>query len=205
MLPTGWSTTPIVNPGTIVIGAETSAMLDGTLGAAAAVAPPTAAAMLGGGPLAGGGVAVPGAAAGAAATQRAGRAPQRSGGALGAARPPKTARTKRASKKPKARAATLPKVGTGLNDTIGIGKRFGLGVTSTTGGKHAPNSWHYKSRAADFGQGTHAQKMALMSSLKANPSGVLEAFYDPAGFYIKNGEVIKGAFGGHPTHVHLAR
>jgi len=85
-----------------------------------------------------------------------------------------------------------------------FGAQFGLTITSTTEGKHVPGSYHYQGRAVDFG-GSPAKMMALQRYALAHPGEFTEAFYDPAGAYVKNGKVYKGAIGGHGDHVHLAR
>jgi hypothetical protein len=81
---------------------------------------------------------------------------------------------------------------------------YGLTVTSTTGGKHVKNSYHYRGRAVDF-SGSSSSMMALMRQALKHPEQFVEAFYDPAGVYVKNGKVYKGSIGGHTDHVHLAR
>lgn len=94
--------------------------------------------------------------------------------------------------------------GSALSQLIPLGSKFGLTVTSTTSGKHTPTSWHYKKRAADYG-GDQARMMSLMRYALANPHLFKEAFFDPAGAYVKNGKVYRGKIGGHSDHVHLAR
>jgi hypothetical protein len=79
---------------------------------------------------------------------------------------------------------------------------MGLQITSTTGGQHAANSWHYKGRAADVA-GAPAQMAAFFNAaLDRYGRNLLELFYDPLGG-IKNGKRI-GAIGGHSDHVHIA-
>lgn len=36
------------------------------------------------------------------------------------------------------------------------------------------------------------------------PSGLLEVFYDPAGYYFDSGRIVQGAIGNHSDHVHVA-
>jgi hypothetical protein len=81
---------------------------------------------------------------------------------------------------------------------------YGLSITSTTGGKHVKNSYHYRGRAVDF-SGSPSRMMGLMRQALKHPEQFTEAFFDPAGVYIKNGKVYKGSIGGHTDHVHLAR
>jgi hypothetical protein len=76
---------------------------------------------------------------------------------------------------------------------------LGLTITSTTGGRHAPRSYHYQGRAIDVG-GSPA-KMAQFYREMAG-SRPTELFYDPIGG-MKNGRNI-GAIGGHGNHVHIA-
>jgi hypothetical protein len=94
-------------------------------------------------------------------------------------------------------------------DILALGKKFGLridGSNQTTGGTHSPTSWHYKGRAVDFGDAKNSPEKlrALSMWAKRNAPRVKELFYDPLGFYIKNGKIIKGSIGGHGDHVHLA-
>lgn len=76
---------------------------------------------------------------------------------------------------------------------------MGLRITSTTGGRHAPRSYHYQGRAFDAA-GSASQMGAFYDEMaRTNPT---ELFYDPRGG-IKNGRSI-GAIGGHGDHVHIA-
>lgn len=84
-----------------------------------------------------------------------------------------------------------------------LAKRAGLTITSTTGGKHAPGSWHYQGRAVDSA-GPPALMMAFARSMLAIAPRLKELFYDPLGVYVKNGQVLQGAIGGHGSHVHVA-
>ncbi len=90
---------------------------------------------------------------------------------------------------------------------------FGLTVTSTTGGKHARGSYHYRGRAVDFG-GDPTRMAALAKSALKHPQDFTELFYTgpgSPGFYIKNGKVFPNSqldpklFEEHTNHVHLAR
>jgi hypothetical protein len=83
-------------------------------------------------------------------------------------------------------------------------QKFGLKVTSTTGGEHTPTSYHYKSRAEDYA-GDPARMLALAQYALTHPQQFTEMFYDPAGAYVKNGRVVRGSIGGHGDHVHLAK
>jgi hypothetical protein len=53
--------------------------------------------------------------------------------------------------------------------------------------------------------GPPEEMMRLMRKALSTPASFREAFYDPAGRFIKNGRVHKGAIGGHRDHIHLAR
>lgn len=94
--------------------------------------------------------------------------------------------------------------GSTLSQLEPLAHQFGLKITSTTGGKHVPNSYHYQGRAVDF-SGDPAREMSLMHYALAHPHQFKEAFFDPAGYYVKDGRVYRGAIGGHNDHVHLAR
>jgi len=86
-----------------------------------------------------------------------------------------------------------------LGDARSRAQELGLRITSTTGGRHAPGSYHYKGRAFDAA-GSHG----AMSQFYREMSGTspTELFYDPSGG-IKHGRSI-GPIGGHRDHVHIA-
>lgn len=86
-----------------------------------------------------------------------------------------------------------------LGDAMGRAKELGLRITSTTGGRHAPRSYHYQGRAFDAAGSHKAMSQFYSEMAKTNPT---ELFYDPSGG-IKHGRSI-GAIGGHGDHVHLA-
>jgi hypothetical protein len=89
-----------------------------------------------------------------------------------------------------------------IKGAMALARSMGLAITSTTGGQHAANSWHYKGRAADVA-GAPAQMAAFFNAaLDRYGRNLLELFYDPLGG-IKNGKRI-GAIGGHSDHVHIA-
>lgn len=88
-------------------------------------------------------------------------------------------------------------------------QRFGLridGQNQTTGGAHEADSFHYDGRAVDFGDAKNspAKLRRFAAWARANAPHIKEFYYDPLGWHIKNGKVIKGAFGGHGDHVHIA-
>jgi peptidoglycan hydrolase-like protein with peptidoglycan-binding domain len=78
-------------------------------------------------------------------------------------------------------------------------KELGLTITSTTGGKHAEHSYHYKGRAIDVAGSPAKMAQFYKDMAKLNPT---EAFYDPIGG-IKKGQQI-GPIGNHSDHVHVA-
>jgi peptidoglycan hydrolase-like protein with peptidoglycan-binding domain len=86
-----------------------------------------------------------------------------------------------------------------LNFAGSLARRLGLTITSTTGGRHAPGSYHYRGRAIDVA-GSPARMAAFFNRLAGTRP--TELFYDPRGG-IKNGRAI-GAIGGHGDHVHVA-
>jgi hypothetical protein len=107
--------------------------------------------------------------------------------------------------------AGLPKgISGSIGDVIALAQGFGFNRPSggqLTGGKHAPGSYHYQGRAADFGDAGHspAEMMRLFNAIEARYGAQLkELFYDKSGHYIKNGKVIPGQFGGHGDHIHAA-
>jgi hypothetical protein len=86
-----------------------------------------------------------------------------------------------------------------LNSALSRARELGLHVNSTTGGRHAPHSYHYRGRAIDFGGRPAAMRQFYREMSRTHPT---ELFYDPMGG-IKHGRQI-GAIGGHGNHVHLA-
>ena len=90
---------------------------------------------------------------------------------------------------------------------------FGLTVTSTTGGQHAENSYHYQGRAADFGG--PPEKMAALARFALQHASQFKEFIYTGpgnpGFSVLGGKVIpnnqldKHLYDGHTNHVHLAR
>lgn len=90
---------------------------------------------------------------------------------------------------------------------------FGLTITSTTGGKHAKNSYHYRGRAVDFG-GQPQNMAALADYALKHANQFQEMFYTGPGhpdFFISQGKVLplsqldKSLYLEHENHVHLAR
>jgi hypothetical protein len=86
-----------------------------------------------------------------------------------------------------------------MNSAIHRAGQLGLHINSTTGGRHAPHSYHYQGRAVDFGGSASAMRKFYSEMSRTHPT---ELFYDPMGG-MKHGHNI-GAIGGHATHVHLA-
>lgn len=80
-----------------------------------------------------------------------------------------------------------------------VARSMGLTVTSTTGGTHAPGSYHYSGRAVDVAGSPSAMARFYRFMATKRPT---ELFHDPIGG-IKNGVNI-GAIGGHGSHVHVA-
>lgn len=86
-----------------------------------------------------------------------------------------------------------------LNYAEQTARAFGLRITSTTGGHHAPNSYHYVGRAVDVAGSPANMARFYRHMAQFAPT---ELFYDPMGG-MKNGRNI-GAIGGHRDHVHIA-
>lgn len=86
-----------------------------------------------------------------------------------------------------------------LSRAMARAQELGLRITSTTGGRHAPSSYHYRGRAFDAAGSRSAMTQFYREMAGTNPT---ELFYDPMGG-IKHGRNI-GAIGGHGTHVHVA-
>lgn len=90
---------------------------------------------------------------------------------------------------------------------------YGLTVTSTNGGRHAPHSYHYQGRAVDFG-GDPARMAQLAKAALAHPRDFVEFIYTGPGnpgYSILDGRVIpnssldRALYDQHTNHVHLAR
>ncbi len=86
-----------------------------------------------------------------------------------------------------------------LTEAMHRARELGLRITSTTGGHHAPHSYHYRGRAFDASGSRAAMREFFREASTTHPT---ELFYDPMGG-MKHGRWI-GAIGGHGNHVHLA-
>jgi hypothetical protein len=86
-----------------------------------------------------------------------------------------------------------------LQHAMEVARKMGLTITSTTGGTHAPGSYHYQARAIDVAGSPSAMARFYRYFQNKSPT---ELFYDPLGG-IKHGQQI-GAIGGHGDHVHVA-
>ncbi len=86
-----------------------------------------------------------------------------------------------------------------LKHAMDVARKMGLTITSTTGGTHAPGSYHYSGRAIDVAGSPSAMARFYRYFASKSPT---ELFYDPLGG-IKYGQQI-GAIGGHSDHVHVA-
>lgn len=93
-----------------------------------------------------------------------------------------------------------------LGKAMALAQQHGLSITSTTGGTHAPGSYHYSGRAFDASNGTNTpeERSYFLDAASRWGGKMLELFYDPIGWYIKNGSKVPGAIGGHSDHVHTA-
>lgn len=92
-----------------------------------------------------------------------------------------------------------------LQDAMDLAKRMGLTITSTTGGTHVAGSYHYQGRAFDASNGVNTpQEWQFANTLLNSADKIVEMFFDPLGKYIKNGQIVPGAIGGHSDHVHVA-
>lgn len=106
-----------------------------------------------------------------------------------------------------------------LHVAMSIALDRGLRISSTTGPGHTASSYHYRrpyrnlvikgrryevGRAADIAQygnpdGKYRQYFKAVEYLRPT-----EMFYDPMGYFWKNGQKYKGAIGDHRDHVHVA-
>lgn len=99
---------------------------------------------------------------------------------------------------------------------LALKQRFGLQWDSSApyasnpqggSGQHARGSEHYKHRAIDFGDAKNSfeslRRLALWA--RANKDRVSQLYFNPLGWGISNGQVIKGLTeAGHDDHLHLA-
>lgn len=119
-----------------------------------------------------------------------------------------------------ASASSLPaKPGQVAQNVLDLAARYGAQVTSgyrspqrqaelyanrsAPGSVGAPGkSYHNFGRAVDIAPNAAARSLAAYA-LK-NPGQFRELFFDPLGWYIKNGKIVKGSIGGHSDHLHFA-
>lgn len=78
----------------------------------------------------------------------------------------------------------------------------------TTGGTHAPNSYHYRGQARDYGD-ANSDCRAVVDALKPFATGpnpvIVELFYAPTNTWLKDGKQLsRAAIGDHDDHVHGA-
>lgn len=131
-----------------------------------------------------------------------------------AVRPAAAAVPPAAAATPRTTAVKPPKItGPSLRYIEHVAAPFGLTITSTTGGQHAKNSYHYRGRAVDFG-GNPKNMAALANYALQHPAQFTEMFYTGPGhpnYFISDGKVLPlsqldpGLYKEHENHVHLAR
>lgn len=102
-----------------------------------------------------------------------------------------------------------PQAGT-LDSFLG---RFGLADAITSGRRSpdynrrvggSPTSLHLSDRARDINP-SDPDFPKLTSFIRSHPSAVSEFFYDPNGWFVKQGKIYKGSIGGHSDHAHIGR
>ncbi len=96
----------------------------------------------------------------------------------------------------------------GIQDAIAFSRQFG-DWTFGPGQLYRPGgtTYHGSGRAVDFGDAgrTPVEMRGLYGGLKGRYGDkIRELFWDPAGEYVKDGNVIGRPFGGHKDHIHLA-
>ena len=91
-----------------------------------------------------------------------------------------------------------------------LGRFPGLSVTSTTGGRHAANSYHKRGMAVDLGGSSSAMDAAAQWIVSSGMYRyLLEGIHNP-GLSVKNGQFVSPGFWGsttwgqHANHIHLA-
>lgn len=95
---------------------------------------------------------------------------------------------------------------------------LGCYVTSTTGGTHAPSSYHYQKvlyehkgfqhtggRAVDLGGGIVAKARYYLDCKRRERKGGVQfiELFGPGNWYAKWGRFLPGQFPGHEDHVHV--
>ena len=91
-----------------------------------------------------------------------------------------------------------------LDTLLAFAQEMGATVSSTTSGKHAAGSFHYQGRAVDVVGTAEQLRRFFIAAIRLFGTRIKELFYDPMGFYVDNGRLIRGAIGGHGSHAHLA-
>lgn len=102
-------------------------------------------------------------------------------------------------------------LGGGISGAVSalLNKFPGLSVTSTTGGGHAKNSYHYRGMAADIGGPAGMMNAAAAWIQKTMGGSLTEGIHNP-NLSIKNGKNVPSSFwgpttwAGHANHIHLA-
>ena len=91
-----------------------------------------------------------------------------------------------------------------------LAKCFGLRIMSTVRTFGVVNSFHLKknafnrwgnARTADVVSGAGVYLLARYA--KRHPKEFVEFMFDPLGWFIDNGRIIKGWIGGHYDHAHI--
>jgi peptidoglycan hydrolase-like protein with peptidoglycan-binding domain len=89
-------------------------------------------------------------------------------------------------------------------------RRYSLTITSTTGGSHAPGSYHYRGMAIDIGGGYGAMNAAASYLITSGRyRGLIEGIHNP-NLSVSNGRRVSPSFWGpatwgqHANHLHLA-
>lgn len=91
-----------------------------------------------------------------------------------------------------------------------LGSAFGLrndpGNYQTTGGQHEADSLHYEGRAIDYGDARNQRRQLITFSnwLKRHSPYISELYYNPLGWGIRGGRVVRGLRQpGHDDHLHI--
>lgn len=88
-----------------------------------------------------------------------------------------------------------------------IAIKQGCYITSTTGGTHAPGSYHYFGRAIDFGSSSVSnspEKRAQAAISRKIGNRKIAELFGPKNYWVKNGVRHSGTFPGHHDHLHCA-
>jgi hypothetical protein len=91
-------------------------------------------------------------------------------------------------------------VSSALWDEIGLGRAMGLALTSGLRPGDM-DSKHGYGKAIDMAGSAGAMRRFAQAAMRR--PGIDEVFYDPLGYFMDRGRIVRGSIGGHSDHVHV--